>query len=792
MFDYDDLSNGTKRAIIESVFSMKAPFVLFDGNEIKFANELWLKHGTKILNDLSAGKSVQETMINEVRRVVGPRFPEVQCQEIAGEFSSAILEGREHEFRVQDGRLMKGHYKTHGNGLISGIEFDITELDRKRVEARKAKQVLKLTLEGLDHGVLLFDLDGAIIYINESMKTLALAGGISLTSGMTTQDLKNSLPEDLLSFLGNEEVGLEGFSVFRKGLDEKTYLFENKILPNVGSLLTVVDVTELQTALDDAKKADLAKTSFLANMSHEIRTPMNGVLGMAQVLEFSDMRDDQRRCVDVIKSSSDALLNIINDILDYSKLDSNKYELCEEPFDLSKTIRDALDTVRPLAAKKGIEIVFDKINYTDELLIGDGGRIRQVVLNLLSNAIKFTPHGHVKITLQTQSLGPNSRSVTIQVADTGIGIAPENFDRVFKSFEQSDNSKTREFGGTGLGLAICQKLMVMMGGTISMQSTIGKGSEFSLSMDLETSSENAKPAIASFREFKGTPILIVDDMELNWTIIEEQLKPLQLKFYYVKSADHALECIKRAAQKKLQIPLVICDYKMPGKTGIDFLKELRAGIHAPNTSVIILSSADIISRKPEFVTLGVNHVLENPCSTLRLIESVSNELSKFYSQSGSENANGSGPTKIELIKATEQITPKDSRPRILVADDDEHNRKVFEMFLKQIGHQYVLVKNGLEAVKAAKEDKFDAILMDISMPVLNGSEAMMKIREHESKHGKQSVPIIAVTAHAMEGDKQRYMSEGFDEYLSKPMQLSELETILKAVMNRSLGLRVAV
>lgn len=425
----------------------------------------------------------------------------------------------------------------------------------------------------------------------------------------------------------------------------------------------------------------------------------------------------------------------------------------------------------------------------------------------MSNAVKFTHHGHVKITLETRALTQDSRNVTIRVSDTGIGIAAENFDRVFKSFEQSDNSKTREFGGTGLGLAICQKLVALMGGTISIQSTIGKGSNFSVSMDLEPSSEIAKPAITSFRKFKGTPILVVDDIELNNEIIEEQLKPLQLKPYYVKSADHALECIKRAAQKKLQIPLVICDYQMPEKTGLDFLRELRAGVNAPNTPVIILSSADVIARKNEFVKLGVNHVLEKPCSGMRLIDSVSNELSKFYLQRNSENANVLGRTKIDPIKTTEKVTPLDSiiglkptslakvsgeRFRILVADDDEHNRKVFEMLLKQIGHQYVLVKNGLEAVKAAKETRFDAVLMDISMPVLNGSEAMIKIRNHELEHDKKPAVIIAVTAHAMEGDKDRYMSQGFDDYLSKPIQLFELETLLKSALNRAIDLRAAV
>lgn len=775
MFSYEDLSETQKRAVIDSVFSMRAPFVVFDGSRVVYANELWFQQGGNILKDLSSGLSMETTMYNEVRRVVGRAASEEQCLVVAREFNRAIIEGKEYEFRVSDGRLMKGHYNTIGNGFISGIEFDITELDMKRREAKRSKQLLKETLQGLPHGVILYESSGRLIYKNDSAQGIFSFLGIKLWDGLSHEELS----EQLINTHSKSQVDEVG--IIHKGSNDHFYLIEEREL-KVGFLVTAVDVTELRIALDEAKSAEIAKANFLANMSHEIRTPMNGLLGMAQVLELTQLKEDQRKCVEVIKLSSDALLSIINDILDFSKLEAAENELNEDAFNLSLLIREAIDIVRPLAASKDIEIIFAELQPSNSLLIGDGGKILQILLNLLSNAIKFTKTGHIKITSSAKSSPHNFCNLMLQVEDTGIGISEMDLERVFNSFEQSDNTTTREYGGTGLGLAIAQKLALLMGGVITVKSSLGRGAEFTLAINLKQSDELITSAPAPKRTFKGSAVLVIDDNQLNKSIIEEHLRPLQIKPYFVKSANHALECIKQATLKKIEIPLLICDAVMPGKTGMDFLKELRAGNHVPNTQVIILSSGNVLAQTDEFSILGVNHVLAKPCSQQSLLEAASSELSIYHTRTKPYNEEVLTASDVQAVCINEPVNNTGYKPYILVADDDEVNRCVFGAFLDRMGHQYLSVDNGQAAVNAYEHNQFDAILMDISMPVMDGLTASKKIREYEHLHNLSRIPILAVSAHASKEDKEQYYTADVDGYLSKPVKITDLEVELSSLL----------
>lgn len=491
-FTYDSLPEDLRKAIIDSIFSMRLPFVITKGDEIVYANKVWQKHGGQILQDNQAEQSIEQNLFNEVRRITGSAASEEMCRHISQQFSAAIKSGSDYEFQVRDGRLLKGQYTCHDNGYVSGVEFDFTELKHRRAEAKKIRQMLQATLNGLSHGVLLYDLDGNVAYLNEALKGLISSMGIQVHEGMNHLDVRQQLPAGVKALFGERE-DLADFEFIQKSADGRSFLMENRHLPEIGFLVTIVDVTELHSALEAAKEADSAKSRFLANMSHEIRTPMNGVLGIAQILGATNIDAKQKRCIEIIQSSSEALLTIINDILDFSKIEADKIEIYEEVFDVSETVRDAVNILRPQAKSKNLEIIVDDRCGGHLRGVGDVGRIRQVLLNLLSNAVKFTQEGFVKIQLSCQIIAPNVQRTIFQIKDTGIGIAPENLERIFETFEQSDNSTTRQFGGTGLGLAISQKLAGLMGGHIEVSSEIGCGSTFTFITDLAVDDRQSPP-----------------------------------------------------------------------------------------------------------------------------------------------------------------------------------------------------------------------------------------------------------------------------------------------------------
>ena len=640
-FVYELLSEDLKRDIIESVISMRTPFFLLKEDEIIFANQSWFKHGANIFSDSLTGISLEQVMYNEVERVIGSKIDTTAKEKIAKDFESAIRSGQNYEFGVQSGQLMRGEYTEHSRRVISGVEFDISELREKRRDSRKAQKILQSTLDGIPHGVLLYDREGHVSYINKALQILAREMGMDLQTGMFHLDLRNQLPQALKKILEQRDE-LTDYQTVHQGENGRTYMLENLELKGVGYLFTAVDVTDLQKAIEAAKKADEAKSQFLANMSHEIRTPMNGVLGMTEILESMNVDHDQRHCINVIKSSAEALLGIINDILDYSKLDVNKIELSLEGFDVKEIIQEAIDVVRPIAAAKNIDILFDQDQFQSGKHMGDPGRIRQIVLNLLSNSLKFTKAGFVKISLTSTSINTDDE-ISIAVVDTGVGIKAEHLDTIFNSFEQSDNSMTREHGGTGLGLAISKKLVELMGGTIMAQSDLGKGSTFTMSVALARISHDiAKPKkLVSNDKFRNTPILIIGASAESRAEINEQLSPIGVRPYFVKNAVMGQVLLQKARSRHLEIPLIICNDYSPNKAALGFVRELRAQTGGSNYKIIILSPSLTQAENLELAEYDVDILLEKPFSNSALLTAVKSALPTLATKCPTDEAENS-------------------------------------------------------------------------------------------------------------------------------------------------------
>ncbi len=766
-FDVENLSEDKMRRILHGLEIAKTPIVMFDNGKVIYANTTWRTASKHMYANMRKGLSIEEALLKEIKTVL-PEMTAGQQKIRAKKFSKAIYAGKEVEYSRRDGRMFKGFYTADGTGLISSFSFDFTELRQKRLEAKETKKLLETTLDGLKHGVLLNDLNGVVIYANESFLTLTKQFGIKVERGMLNQGLTSQLPKHFQTQI-TEQGSPTDFEYVQRIPDGRSLMVEGRFLKGTGTLFSIVDITELQGAIENAKAADKAKTTFLANMSHEIRTPMNGVLGMAQILEQMDINDDQRNCTRIIKESSQMLLKIINDILDISKLDADKIELELGPFDLAETVKDALDIIRPETTAKGLELLLDAPLDISRTYYGDAGRIRQIILNLLGNAVKFTANGFIKVSVRNEMASDNTEFISIEVQDTGVGITNDKIDVIFERFEQSDNSTTRQYGGTGLGLAITKKLVTLMDGDISVSSKFGHGSTFRMSLPLnKIESNDLHLKTQAFQSFQAMPVLVIDDLPVNHLVFENQLKPLKVKPYFVHSGEQGIKFLQEAASQNIKIPLVICDFVMPTMSGLEFVKALRSYPNISETPVIIISSANILSQRKKLIALRVNHIHEKPCSTPDLLKSVSAILSR----SGPLQEHGKKTTA-----ATKLTAPKTKL--ILVADDDPVNQEVFKGLLELSNYQAVVVDNGLKAVKAYSEQRFDLVLMDISMPVLNGMEATKRIRTYESNIGLSHTPIVAITAHALLGDKERFIESGMDDYIAKPVLRKDFDIIVE-------------
>jgi two-component system sensor histidine kinase/response regulator len=666
------------------------------------------------------------------------------------------------------------------------LESEISDRKRAELAIRESEELFRTVSETAPIGIFRSDAKGQVLYVN---------GRWGEMSGRRPEEALSSgwevavHPEDRAQVAS---VWKTGTALGMELKDECRFLtpdghvnwveWQTRAVHSADGTLAgfvgvIEDVTSrraaeqrLREAKEVAEAANRAKSEFLANMSHEIRTPMNGIIGMTELALDTKLDADQREYMDMVKCSAESLLGVINDILDFSKIEAGRMELETVRFSLLDCIESALHPLAVRAHQKGLEVTWAVEGEIPEVLVGDPTRLRQILINLAGNAIKFTKDGEVSVRAERLPSADADVVVRFTVSDTGIGIPKEKHGLIFEAFSQADSSTTREFGGTGLGLSISARLIQLMNGEIGLESTPGKGSTFAFTARFATERAVSSTPPASQRGIASKRVLVVDDNEVNRHLLMRLLPGWGLEPVCAENGLEALEVFGKSLKAGNAFPLVLLDQNMPHMDGYAVAEQIRKTAPREQVAIVILTSAPSSADQTRDHRLGIERRLSKPLRRATLQEAVFQALGVL------------APSDKQCAQLSEKTRVKGLR--LLLAEDNRVNQKLAVHLLEKMGHHVVLAVNGEEAVEMLRKRSFDLVLMDIQMPVMGGVEATRKIRKHEQSTGAHT-PIIAITAHAMTGDADKYMQTGMDGYVSKPIQVDSLRSEIDRLTRNS-------
>jgi PAS domain S-box-containing protein len=818
-------AESTRRDLEDIMSSIDVGLIVIDRNlNIEFMNEayksrVWGMGQTEWEGEV-VGRSFRELLqntFNAHQNPVNTSFDEYYENRLAEILSR---EPYARESLLEDGKvlLFSGVPLEGGKSLL--CYFDLTELRKRDREILKAHEeadrAYRLVLSATDtmpEGLMVLE-GHDIVLTNRSLGPLLNIAQETLEPGQTWRaSYLATLAQQVNFDPARTEESLDRFRDAIENRKDLSYDFpleggrwihlEMRARDNGQTVIICSDETEvfrrqeeLTQLVSKAEAADRAKSEFLANMSHEIRTPMNGILGMAELLAKSALDTRQKTFTDIIMKSGSALLTIINDILDFSRLDAGQMQLRTAPFDPLDAVEDIATLLASSAAEKDIELIIRRRGDVPAMVDGDAGRFRQIVTNLIGNAVKFTESGHVVTTLVGCPGDDGGVRLDLIVEDTGIGIPADKLDTIFKQFSQVDSSSTRRHEGTGLGLAISKRLAKLQGGDISVASTEGVGSVFTVHLPFRVASAGIrrKPLPVNV---EGARILVIDDNEVNRAILLEQIAEWGFEGVAAPDGETGLAILDAARGHELAVDLIILDSQMPGMNGADVARQIRLDPAHDATAIIFLTSVDIVDSEENLVDLKVQAHLMKPARSAILRDTVIEVIRSTRTRPGRPQvarpriaplpatmaapfppmpsaAEPASPAWTAPLAPSVADTAQEFEGEVLVAEDNEVNRIVFSQILDAAGLRYRIVTNGAEAVEAWRQTRPAIIMMDVSMPVMNGLQATSDIRQFEAGTGEH-VPIVGVTAHALDGDREMCLSCGMDDYITKPISPERLE-----------------